>query len=173
MLRYKNKKITYENEEGQAVFELILFMPFFIFFITIMFTVGNAINSSINQQKVTRRYYYYLSKNNSRYPSYEDLVIWNNGGLNAVGMSGLGWREKQEGGSTGNPISNCYKFNTIFANDYDEECDEPDVNDGATQFIRVFTYYGICGMNYRSSPSSNQLVADYLSSFNAGACTNR
>lgn len=173
MLKVTKNRIIIENQEGQAVFELILFMPFFIFFITIMFTVGNAINSSINQQKVTRRYFYYLSKGNSRVPAMEDLQLWNNSGLNSVGMAGLGWRERQEGGATGNPVANCYKFNTLFSNEYDEECDEPDVNEGATQFIRVFTYYGICGMSYRSSPSSNQLVADYLSSFNAGACTNR
>lgn len=173
MVKFSKNKITVENEEGQAVFELILFMPFFIFFTTVMFTVGNAINASINQQKVTRRYFYYLAKGNSRIPDIEDLQRWNDGGLSAVGMSGLGWRERQEGGANGNPVANCYKFNTIFANDYDEDCEEPDVNEGKTQFIRIYTYYGICGLNYRSSPFSNALAPDYTSPFNAGACTNK
>jgi hypothetical protein len=54
----KNFKTKFLNQEGQAVFELLIFLPFLLFLYTIYYTAGNAINGSINQQKAVRGYFY-------------------------------------------------------------------------------------------------------------------
>ncbi len=133
------------NEKGQAVFELIAFLPFLIFIFTIMVTIGNSINASINQQKVTRRYFYYLLKGNSTAPTQEDLNEWLNSGISFAGMSALGFRAKEQGDLSFAP---CFKFTTLFTGDQGETCDEPLKGEAKSNFVRVFTFYGICGETY-------------------------
>lgn len=139
----KNEHST-ENEDGQAIFEFIIFLPFFIFFFTIMITIGNAINGSINQQKATRRYFYYLIKGNSRAPDLTDLDAFAN--LNLVGQSSVGWREKSKNKTS---FGTCYRFQTLFSGDEGETCDEPLDGENRSRFVRVFTFYGICGDSYQ------------------------
>ena len=57
-----------ERARGQALFEFIVFLPFLLFMLTIMFTVGNAINGSINQQKAVRRYFFTSTKATPPFP---------------------------------------------------------------------------------------------------------
>ena len=64
----KLKKISLK-EEGQAIFELLVFLPVFLFLFVVIYNIGNSINISINQQKATRRYFYYIQKGNSFLPS--------------------------------------------------------------------------------------------------------
>ena len=61
------------NNEGQAIFETMLFVPVLLFFVAYIVRVGSAINSSINQQTVTRSYTYYLLKGNSKGNRTSDL----------------------------------------------------------------------------------------------------
>ena len=139
-----------KNEEGQAIFEMLVFLPLFIFLFTIIFNVGSAINVSINQQKSTRRYLYYLAKGNSFLPQQQNMQRYlRNGPYTRVGMSFIGLRQreinKQSAGS-------CFKFSSFITGDSDEECEEPpDKSDipVSTNFIRVFTGYGICGDTFK------------------------
>jgi len=134
-----------KDEKGQALFELIVFLPLMIFMLTIIYTVGNSINASINQVKATRRYFYYLAKGNSRLPDKSDLKEFFQTGMESVSMSSVAWRESEE-----NKLSYgaCYKINTLFGTDSDDDCKKPQIEDQKTQYIRIFTAYGICGEDY-------------------------
>lgn len=137
------------NEEGQAIFELLIFMPILIFFYTIIFNVGNSINVAINQQKVTRRYFYDLAKGNSYIPS--NLVLDRfKSGFTRAGISMVGFADRLDGGGggSGEPIAPCFKFNTFFTGNNGEECEAPTSGERQTSFVRVFTAYGVCGENY-------------------------
>lgn len=138
------------DEKGQALFELIIFLPLMIFLLTIIFTVGNSINASINQEKAARRYFYYLAKGNARLPDSADLKGAFSSNVQVISMSSVAWREKQDsaGGAKDKSFASCYKINTLFTNDSDDECDKPSVDEKKTQFIRIYTAYGICGEDY-------------------------
>src|SRR5690606_23147432 len=56
-------------QKGQAIFELIVFLPLFLYMTKIMFDYGDAINHSINQNKVVRGYYFYTISNDSNAPN--------------------------------------------------------------------------------------------------------
>ena len=141
-------KTKLNNEDGQAIFEVLIFLPLLIFLYTILYNVGNSINVSINQQKVTRRYFYYLIKGNSFLPSQDDLQAFR-AGYQRVGMSVIGYKDKSEGGAgNGVPIAPCFKFNSFLTGTTDETCDEAKSGERLTSFIRVFTAYGICGETY-------------------------
>ena len=47
------------KQQGQALVEFIIFLPFMLMMYTVVITLGDAINGSINQQKATRAYFYY------------------------------------------------------------------------------------------------------------------
>ncbi|MCY4495572.1 MAG: hypothetical protein OXB92_17140 [Acidimicrobiaceae bacterium] len=141
----KKKLFFIENSQGQAIFELVAFLPLLVLIFTIMVTVGNSINVSINQQKVTRRYFYYLLKGNSTAPTQEDLKVWHGEGRTLAGMSALGFRAKEKGEFSYAP---CFKFNTLFTGDSGETCDEPLKGEAQSTFVRIFTFYGICGETY-------------------------
>lgn len=140
----KNKN-KLNNEEGQAIFELLIFMPILVFFYTIIFNVGNSINVSINQQKATRRYFYHLIKGNSYLPSNNSLTAYRSG-YTRVGIALIGYADRLEGGSS--PIAPCFKFNSFFSGDTGETCEEESPGEKQTSFVRVFTAYGICGETY-------------------------
>lgn len=145
-----NKKSKSNSESGQALFELIVFLPLLIFMLTIIFTVGNSINASINQVKATRRYFFYLAKGNSRLPDRGDLNDLQSNGIRSASMSSVGWRESFDGGAaaTAKSYASCYKINTLFAVDTNDECKKPSIEDQKTQFIRIYTAFGICGEEF-------------------------
>ena len=146
------KEKNLNNEKGQAIFEFILFLPFLILLFTIMSTVGNSINGSINQQKATRAYFFNLTKGNSFVPNRKDLTNYKNVGNFNVGMAGLGWIKRLE---NRNPVAPCYKLNTFYGSeDGPESCDEPTTAASTTRFIKVFTYFGLCGESY-TAPNSD------------------
>lgn len=169
------KKTLKNNEEGQAIFELLIFMPILIFFYTIIFNVGNSINVSINQQKATRRYFYYLTKGNSYVPNNRVLENYKSGFIRAgIAMVGFADRLDGGGGGSGEPIAPCFKFNSFFASDNGESCEEPVSGERQSAFVRVYTAYGICGENYSlqgnrwfvfnsSGPGSPDPKSKYLS----------
>lgn len=141
----KKIKSNLRNENGQALFELIVFLPLMIFMLTIIYTIGNSINASINQVKATRRYFYYISKGNSRLPDKSDLQKFLAAGMLQPSMSSVAWTESRDGEKS---YSACYKINTLFGADTDDDCKEPKIEEEKTQFIRIFTAYGVCGEEF-------------------------
>jgi hypothetical protein len=132
------------NENGQAIFELIIFLPFLIFLYTIYYTVGNSISASINQQKAVRGYFYQLVKGNSYIVPAVDLASdVNEHGIHTVGFFALGWADEL---LNNQPVGNCFHFSSMLKNNSTEVCnssvrEEP----SSSYFIRAFTMYGICG----------------------------
>ena len=56
------------HQKGQALIELIIFLPLMFMFYSMISGFANAINGSINQQKIARSYFYYRLQNNSTIP---------------------------------------------------------------------------------------------------------
>ena len=147
MVDRKIKK-SLKNQSGQALFELIIFIPFLIFLYTIYSTTGDSISASINQQKAVRGYFYSLIMGNSYLNNPLELAAFSNSSTKSVGFSALGWREKGNAEGT-NAFAPCFKFSSLIKNNSNEECDSKDRDEeGVSRFIRVFTFYGVCGPVY-------------------------
>jgi hypothetical protein len=153
-----DKKLL-KNQKGQAVFELIIFLPFLVFMYSIYYTVGNSISGSINQQKAVRGYFYSTTKGNSYLNTRQDLTSFSGKTIKTVGFSALGWREKSTDRS--NAFGPCFKFSSLLKNNSTEECDDGTrEEEGSSRYIRVFTYYGVCGPVYTESSDANGLFYD-------------
>ena len=149
----KFKKTFIQNERGQAVFELVIFIPFLVFLYTIYYTIGNSISGSINQQKAVRGYFYALVRGNSYINSLTDLSELSDNGIKRIGFNAIGWREKSDAGGK-SAFAPCFKFSSILKNNTSEECDDGTREDeGKSRLIRVFTFYGVCGPVYSTSPT--------------------
>jgi hypothetical protein len=142
------------GESGQALFELIVFLPFMLFFFMVMVSIGNSINGSINQEKATRRYFFYLAKGNSRLPDTFDLNEYKNNGVINVQQAALAWSAKRLGAKDN--YGGCYQINSLFDSDLSDECDAPAIEDSKTRFVRVFTAFGVCGTSYSLNSGTNQ-----------------
>lgn len=135
------------NQKGQAVFEMILFIPFLLFLYTIYYTVGNSISGSINQQKAVRGYFYNLVKGNSYIVTAGELKGHQRMAITKVGFSALGWNEKMD--NSKNSFAPCFKFSSILKNGTTEECDGSQRDEEySSRYIRLFTFYGVCGPDY-------------------------
>ncbi|MCO4795512.1 MAG: hypothetical protein KC493_17465 [Bacteriovoracaceae bacterium] len=134
-----------EDEKGQAIFELILFMPFLVYFATVLFNTGSAINGSINQQKATRGYFYYILKGNSMLPVKSDLNSLAAEGLQSVSAASIGWAERKAG--TNEQYGTCYKYSTLYSSS-DEKCEEKAKEAGSSIFVKPLTFYGVCSTTY-------------------------
>ena len=140
-------------EDGQAIFEFLVFLPLFIFLSLVIFVFGHAINVSINQQKVTRGYFYYVTANNSFAPGKSVLKTLNN--VDKVSQDSIGWREKVQNDT---PFAECLALPTFLGgNKQDSDCDVPDIDDGSgtprfqfnkLKMIRIYTVYGTCTTTY-------------------------
>ena len=144
MMDVRLKKL--KEQKGQSLFEFIFFMPFMLLLITLFLTFGGAINGSINQQKATRGYFYALAMNNSTTPTFDILEGLNS--LDSIGSSVIGWtRDEVSAGKA--PIAPCYKLATFLSGGVGDACeDERDPGAKATNFVRVYTAYGVCGAGY-------------------------
>ena len=140
----KLKKISLK-EEGQAIFELLVFLPVFLFLFVVIYNIGNSINISINQQKATRRYFYYIQKGNSFLPSYSLLTEWKNRGFTYSGITMMGYQNDQ---ISDQPLAPCFKFPTFLTGATDEVCEDK-IEDQQSNFIKIMTAYGICGETFR------------------------
>lgn len=137
---------TFLNQKGQALFEMILFLPFLLFLYTIYYTSGNAMSGSINQQKAVRGYFYGSLKGNSYVNSLSDLNQFAGSGLKKIGFNAIGWNEKFDGR---NSFAPCFKFSSLLKNGMTEECEGDDRDEeSSSRFIRLFTFYGVCGPSY-------------------------
>lgn len=142
-----------KNQEGQALIEFVLFLPFMLMMYMSILTIGNSINASINQQKITRGFYYYRLANNSTMPRPRRQADEPSNGWQLFGMQILGWADGFEGN---NPFSACFKFNLPF-DDEDEECRDT-YTELRSQYIRTETVYGVCGATYIKDPGSRQNI---------------
>lgn len=135
------------DNKGQAIFELIIFLPFLVIFYSIIYSVGNALNSSINQQKAVRGYFYAITKGNSYLNTFSNLKELTGRGLNKVGFASIGWRERSENDG-GDSYAPCFSFPQLMKSGVDDECDKPDRSSDTSRHIRVYTAYGVCGPHY-------------------------
>jgi hypothetical protein len=149
------KKNNYiDNEEGQAIFEFVVFLPILLVLMTVMLTTGNAINASINQQKATRGYFFNLIQNNSSIPVKSDMENLKNNAIAKVSAFSIGWRTKEVDGLAS--LAACTKYTTLFGSiNADETCEEPVLEDNKSGFIRIFTFYGVCTETYQIESTGN------------------
>lgn len=132
----------HKNEKGQALIELIVFLPLMITLYSVIGGLASSINGSINQQKVTRAYFYYRIQNNSTIPTPK-AGSWDS--WKKFGMFFIGWKDYFQGGET--PVMPCYKINIPFRNSPQDKC-EDSYSEAKTLWVRVGTVYGVCGGTY-------------------------
>lgn len=148
------------KESGQALIELIVFLPLMITLYSVIAGFASSINGSINQQKVTRAYFYYRIQNNSNIPGPKsgDWDTWKQ-----FGMFYIGWKERFEGESQ--PVMPCYKVSIPFKNEPADQCGEKyDVQQ--TTWVRVGTIYGYCGATYTNQDNQISMVPDSTGDYN-------
>lgn len=172
MLKKKKHILGSESgESGQALFELIVFLPLLLLILTLMVTIGNAINASINQQKVTRGYFYYNLRGNSLGLNSLDISQYEGDfNMTSVGMNVIGWRRRDTSHSETDTYATCFKFNSLFTGDVaDQDCDNPVVNNATTPIVRIFTAYGICTETY-TRLALPQLSVNHMERSRASRC---
>lgn len=146
------------DQKGQALIELIVFIPLILTIYSVIGGFASSINGSINQQKITRSYFYYRIQNNPYMPgpkvAQPDWKLF--------GMFYIGWRSKFASGGTEEPVMPCYKISIPFKDKPQDECEEPYTQD-TTLYLRVGTVYGICGQTYyRTSETAVYSVPDHI-----------
>lgn len=159
-----------KNEKGQALIELIIFLPLMFMLYSVISGYANAINGSINQQKVTRSYFYYRIQNNSTIPKPDP-----DGGYRSwsrFGMFFIGWKDYFQGRT---PVYPCYKVSIPLASAGSDVCQEK-YTTPTTQFIRVGTVYGLCGASYARYDQDvvhipNHLQENFLGLTDQSSCT--
>jgi hypothetical protein len=131
-----------KSQKGQALIELIVFLPLMVTLYSVIGGFASSINGSINQQKIARAYFYYRIQNNSTIPGTKtgDFQNWRK-----FGMYYIGWKDKFEAGDQ--PVMPCYKISIPFKENPGDECESP-YNTENTLWVRVGTVYGICGATY-------------------------
>ena len=133
------------DQKGQAIFEFIIFLPFLLILLSIMITFATSINGSINQQKVTRGYFFYRAKGNSYIPSPHEVTST----LRLVSMRFVGWAERLEGsGGAGAPYAACYKMSSLIGFSNSETCDSKLNGNTTTSFVKPKTVFGLCTNSY-------------------------
>ncbi len=164
MAARKDKNIF--NEQGQAIIETMLFLPVIIYFLVFLTKAGSAINTSINQQKSTRSYTYYLLKGNSNGMRQMDFDRMDDFTLISSFM--LGFREKATAGGD-NSFGTCHSIpNLPWLAASGQNCDDgPGIgNPGDNTFIKVFTMYGVCAGSYAKIDTGDFHTVDYPTSSN-------
>lgn len=149
--------VANKNQEGQALIELILFLPFMLMMYTVVVSLGDSIYASINQQKITRAYFYHRMQNNAQISKPQrggggSLI---NSNWSQFGHFFVGWADYL---NSDNPVAPCFKLNLPFAPGAGDNCDSSYTN-LTTQFVRVATVYGVCGATMGKSDDS---TGDYV-----------
>jgi hypothetical protein len=150
MMAAKMKKNNPNHQSGQALIELIIFLPFLFILYGVVSGFAHSINGSINQQKITRAYFYYRVQNNSYIPkpdSDNQHLNWS-----SFGMFFIGWKDFFQGQDS--PVMPCYKITIPMQGSNGNEKCEDRYNQSTTGWIRVGTVYGMCGATYGVSQSS-------------------
>lgn len=154
------------DQSGQALIELIIFLPLMFGLYSMISGFASAINGSINQQKATRAYFYFRLQGNSTFPKPTPGTsnqVFVNEGWKRFGMYYVGWMDYMEGGI--NPVMPCYRISIPLSPANGDKCEEK-YTDEKTQYLRVGTVYGGCGATYARMPGSSTAfqVPDYRSS---------
>lgn len=158
------------DQRGQALIELIIFLPLIFTLYGLIGGFANAINGSINQQKITRSYFYFRAQNSSTMPKPSGLENYQT--LKRYGMFFIGWSNTPVEGSS-NPEAPCYQISFPVEGAASDKC-ENTYNKATTQFIRVGTVYGTCGNTYVTIGNKAMNAADAGAGFDKvldyGAC---
>jgi hypothetical protein len=153
----KDKDLTKKRkkgEEGQSIFEFVIFLPLLIYFFSILINITSSINASINQQKVLRGFYFHLVRGNSNVPDAADLASLADAGIRNIGYYAFIYRETGSEDDSEN-FAPCFRMSTALGGNKDETCEDPESDEGSTTFVRVFTSYGICSNTYRVGAGEN------------------
>lgn len=146
------------NNKGQALIELIIFLPLIVTLYSVIGGFASSINGSINQQKIARSYFYYRIQNNSTVPfPHSGEEKWK-----MFGMFFIGWKDKYIGSDT--PVMPCYKISIPFKDDPKDKCEDT-YTDSRTLWVRVGTAYGICGATYMNVNRTIYMVPEGAGSF--------
>jgi hypothetical protein len=165
------KNIKINQQSGQALIELIIFLPIMLILYSVISGFANAINGSINQQKVARAYFYNRVMHNSTIPKPgADGGVPSN--WNRFGMFFIGWMDRFSSGDS--PLMPCYKVTIPMNASGEKGCGES-YSKKTTQFIRVGTVYGMCGATFVIQNSQpfflpDVIGADYASVTDEGSC---
>jgi hypothetical protein len=142
------------DQSGQALIELIIFLPLMFTLYSMISGFASAINGSINQQKATRAYFYYRVQNNSTLPKPAPNTgnqTYLSENWQKFGMYFLGWMDYLKDEIT--PVMPCYRVTIPLTPSNGDICEESYSNE-TSQFIRVGTVYGACGATYARRPGS-------------------
>ncbi|MFL5783812.1 MAG: hypothetical protein ACJ76H_04320 [Bacteriovoracaceae bacterium] len=163
-----------QNEKGQALLELVIFLPLMFVVYGLVTGFANAIFGSINQQKFTRNYFYYRVQNNSTIPRRPPSdVNWKK-----FGMYFVGWREKMVADE--NPYAPCYRVSIMVKGADNDSCEESYSGTAddrpSTQYMRVGTVYGFCGATYVTEdrniyPVPHKRLMSYQSLLDNSSCS--
>lgn len=155
------KKIL--NEDGQALFEFIFFLPIMITLLVLLLKIGNSINGAINQQKISRAYFFSKIKNNSMVP----LVSEGHQQFDSIGMTYIGWAKELKNDQF--PVQPCYKLNLPATGSANSEGECKEYSGDSTEYIRVGTVFGLCGVTLKKSGNSS-FSKDPLLASGASGC---
>jgi len=142
------------DQKGQALIELIVFLPIMFMFYSMIAGFANAINGSINQQKIARAYFYYKVQNNSTIPKPDGDTYKN---WRTFGMFFIGWKDYFVDQK---PVAPCYQLTIPLKASSSDKCEEKYSSD-STLFIRVQTAYGVCGGTYANLGNAIHAIPDY------------
>jgi hypothetical protein len=140
------------NQKGQALIELVIFLPIMFTLYSMISGFANAINGSINQQKITRSYFFYRAQNSSFLMKPGAVQS----GWTQFGFSIAGWADQVQGDA---PFMPCYRITVPLANSNGDSCDASYSNE-KTQFIRVATVFGVCGGTYGNNSGTLFIFPD-------------
>jgi hypothetical protein len=155
----RNEKYFVRNNNGQALIELIIFLPLMFIFYSMISGFANSINSSINQQKVARSYFYYRVQHNPFVPKPNkiDSGGYVHQGWGTFGMFYIGWKDYF---IDSRPIAPCYKVSAPLVASEGDKC-EDSYQEPTTQYIRVQTVYGFCGATFQNTGQYVLPVPDF------------
>jgi hypothetical protein len=145
-----------KNQKGQALIELIIFLPLIITLYSVISGYANSINASINQQKITRAYFYNRIQNNSTIPG-PNLVKDEYSAWKQFGMFFIGWKDYFKG--AGVPVMPCFKVTIPFKDSPKDKCEDAYTQEKSL-WIRVGTVYGICGTTFFYADNKVYYVPD-------------
>lgn len=148
----KNFKLS---QEGQALIEFIVFLPLMFTLYSVISGFAGAINGSINQQKVSRAYFYYRLQNNSTIPKPSPdnaFMAWQR-----FGMFYIGWKDYFKNQAT--PVMPCYQVSIPMKLTASDACENA-YTQTKTMYVRVGTVYGFCGATFRNIDQQTHYVPD-------------
>ena len=166
------QKKKWPHQQGQAIFEFIIFLPIMLMFYGVIVSLSSAINGSINQQKAIRGFTYGVMKGNPTIPPR--ILVQANLSKEGIGHQGMLvylFGDRLSGGEFPRPYATCYRVPS-FGQGESESCDDQlELSDNSSPVIRVKTAYGLCGATYRiNSDKNNRIETDYFLSADKRGC---